>query len=119
VKDIEQSRLKAVKIFSPRLNLEHVLCFNPARWKLIIIMRTSNLVWKIHRGKKTKKDLYLERREFKTYIYGYENKVGGIVVRHFNCIMPNGEVYATDNLDDILIDAVPEIVWIDEKEESK
>lgn len=111
--DIDQSKLQLLRVVSPRLNQFHILIWNPERWKLVMKYIRANLVMKVWRSKKTKEVTQTERRVFTAFVYGYENKVGGIVIKNFNIIMPNNEVITTDNLDNIRLDAKPIEEWID------
>lgn len=116
--EIDQSKLAHLKVFSPRLNQQHFLIWNPERWKLVIKYIRADLVMKVWYDKahfeKTgqKLEKQVQRRKYSAFAYGYENKVGGVVVKNFNVIMPNHEIITTDNLDNIRLDAVPQEEWI-------
>jgi hypothetical protein len=117
-KDIDQSQMKHFKAVSPRLAQEHVIIWNK-RWKLIARYITADLVMKIyydkkHFGKTGEKVIkQVERRVYRAFAYGYENKVGGIVVKNINVIMPNHEVVTTDDLSNIKFNAIPLEEYID------
>ncbi|HEY1249359.1 MAG TPA: hypothetical protein VGE97_10250 [Nitrososphaera sp.] len=118
ISEIDQKKLKYFHVISHRLNRRNALIWNPKYWKLICLYRHANLVMKVYwdkehfekTGKKIPKQV--ERRKYTAFVYGYETKVGGTVVKNLNVIMPKHEVFTTDNLDNITIDATPIEEWI-------
>lgn len=117
VKEIDVPNLMNLHMVSPRLNKKYSIIWN-SHWTPVIIYIRANLVIKVWHDKKQFADTgekvpkQVERRVFTAAAYGYTNKVGGVVTKHFNVIMPRGEIITTDDLNNIKLDAKPIEEWM-------
>lgn len=84
IREIDQSKLAVLRVYSPQYTNTFSLLFDPRYMKLIYFYRNTVL------NATTSDEI-----KIKTYCFGYENNVHGTVVKVINMILPNGEMVTT------------------------
>lgn len=89
-REIDQSKLLSFKMVNHESLPAFTLIFNPKTMKLIHFYR--NIVLNVGTS---------EEKKIKIYCFGFEKKFFGRTQKSLMAIMPNDELIATDNLDNL------------------